>query len=98
MKLSVYGFKNDKYSGGACKKSLIKTSIFLKIIGSMLFSFIVRAAKKYPSGTKNRTANRKLEISAAKNFDFRSFSKKFCIFDVEIASKAAIIIPSKNGA
>jgi hypothetical protein len=43
----------------------------------MLFNFIVNVAKKYPRGTKNRTANKKLEISAAKNFDFTVFSKKF---------------------
>jgi hypothetical protein len=51
--------------------------MFLKTTGSTLFSLIVSITKKYPSGTKNKTASKRLELSAAKNFDFKTFSKKF---------------------
>ncbi len=54
-------------------------SIFKNTAGSVWFSFMLSVTKKYPRGAKRRSASKKLELSAAKNFDFRFFSKKFCI-------------------
>jgi hypothetical protein len=61
-------------------------------------SFSVKVAKKYHKGAKKSAARSKLEISAAVNLCLSKISKWFCIFAVEIAKSAAIIIAIKNGA